>query len=139
MQVKLGDVIEAIACTDDEMTYYYSKKTEKVELVVEGMADYEAVADEIEENSDQYLRQPSPYEINDYQKMIDFIDGLPVGQETQRLTRAINGHGAFRRFRDVLERFGLTQKWYDFKDAATRQQAIEWCQENQVSFTDKKD
>ncbi|MCI1554351.1 MAG: WW domain-containing protein [Levilactobacillus sp.] len=65
MQVKLSDIIEAIDFTDDGMTYYYNKKTGEVELVVDGMADDDAVADEIEDNFDQYLRLPSHYEIND--------------------------------------------------------------------------
>lgn len=139
MQVKLSDIIEAIDFTDDGMTYYYNKKTGEVELVVDGMADDDAVADEIEDNFDQYLRLPSHYEINDYQKMVEFIAGLPAGKEAQRLTRAINGRGAFRRFRDELEQLELTQAWYDFKDAANRQQAIAWCRENQVNFTDEQD
>ncbi|TGD17629.1 WW domain-containing protein, partial [Levilactobacillus suantsaiihabitans] len=81
MQVKLSDIIEAIDFTDDGMTYYYNKKTGEVELVVDGMADDDAVADEIEDNFDQYLRLPSHYEINDYQKMVEFIAGLPAGKE----------------------------------------------------------
>lgn len=139
MKVNLNDVIEAIDFTDDGMTYYYNKRTGKIELVADSMDDYENVVDEIEENFEQYLSLPSRYEINDYQKMVNFISNLPTGKEAQQLTRAISGRGAYRRFREELEIFGLTQKWYDFKDATTRKQAVDWCQENQVSFTDNED
>ena len=46
----------------------------------------------------------------------------------------IHGRGAFRRFKDELDRSGLLDRWYEFKRNALREQAIEWCTENDIPF-----
>jgi hypothetical protein len=46
----------------------------------------------------------------------------------RRLARAIQGKGAFRRFKDQLheEHPGLLPAWYAFRDARATRRAVQW-------------
>ena len=53
-----------------------------------------------------------------YQDMADFADGITDERAGRRLARAIQGKGAFRRFKDELheEHPDLLPAWYAFRD-----------------------
>jgi hypothetical protein len=48
---------------------------------------------------------------------------------------SIKGSGAFRRFKDNIRRFNLKEDWYRYRDESIREIAVEWCEENSISFT----
>jgi hypothetical protein len=52
-----------------------------------------------------------------YEDMVDFVEGISDERAGRRLGRAIQGKGAFRRFRDELheEYPELLQVWYAFR------------------------
>ena len=52
------------------------------------------------------------------------------------LYRAIDGRGAFRRFKNQLYQFGLEKEWYQFRDKYFEQIAREWCLENDVPLVE---
>jgi len=131
MKVKLDEVIDALESTDDEVHSYYSKDTEKIEVVIE-FSDDEDLAEKIEENYEHYIKLPDNYEIDAYGMMADFIDSLPAGDHQNQLAIGIGGRGAFRVFRQLVDSFGLTQQWYDFQTAAYKRLAVEWCADNDI-------
>jgi len=51
-----------------------------------------------------------------------------------RLARAIQGRGAFRRFKDELyeEHPDLLPAWYAFRDARARRRAVQWLADNSL-------
>lgn len=63
-----------------------------------------------------------------YQDMVDFAEGISDEQAGRRLGRAIQGKGAFRRFKDELheEYPDLLPAWYAFRDARAARRAIDW-------------
>lgn len=63
-----------------------------------------------------------------YQDMADFTDLVSDDRVARRLAHAINGRGAFRRFKDELneEYPYLLQAWYDFRDTRAARRAVEW-------------
>lgn len=63
-----------------------------------------------------------------YQDMADFAELVSDERAGRRLTRAIQGKGAFRRFKDELhEEFpDLVPVWYAFRDSRARRRAVEW-------------
>jgi Uncharacterised protein family (UPF0158) len=69
-----------------------------------------------------------------YQDMADFVDGITDERAGHRLARAIQGKGAFRRFKDQLheEHPGLLTAWYAFRDARATRRAVEWLAENSL-------
>ena len=46
----------------------------------------------------------------------------------------IHGKGAFRRFKEDVRKIGMEQDWYDYRDQAYRNVAIEWCDENGFNY-----
>jgi hypothetical protein len=63
-----------------------------------------------------------------HEDMADFTDLLSDEQAARRLARAINGRGAFRRFKDELNEDypHLLQAWYAFRDVRAARRAVEW-------------
>jgi len=133
MKVKLSDLVDAIETTDDEMHYYYNMDNAEVIFISDEISD-ERDKQEIEDNFDRYIRLPSRHDINDYEIMEQFIEGLADEGQQNQLENGISRRGAFRRFRELTDRFDLTQEWYDFRTVAYQRIANDWCQDNQVEL-----
>lgn len=68
-----------------------------------------------------------PYDTHDgYRDMTDFADAVTDPILADRLSRALDGRGAFRRFRDTLAEDGLYPVWARFSDARLDTNTIEW-------------
>jgi hypothetical protein len=67
-----------------------------------------------------------------YQDTADFADGVTNEDAGRRLARAIQGKGAFRRFKDELREDypDLLPAWYAFRDARARRRAVQWLADN---------
>jgi hypothetical protein len=63
-----------------------------------------------------------------YEDMADFTELVSDEQAARRLARAINGRGAFRRFRDELheEYPHLLPAWHAFREARAARRAVDW-------------
>jgi len=63
-----------------------------------------------------------------YQDMADFTATITSEQARQRLARAIQGKGAFRRFKDALHDRNpdLLPAWYAFRDTRAHRRAVQW-------------
>lgn len=62
-----------------------------------------------------------------------------LGLFSDALYSAIKGKGAFIRFKDILIRFGIEQKWYDFYEGVLSGIAISWCEDNDVKYLEGAD
>jgi len=69
-----------------------------------------------------------------YQDMVEFTDRISDERTRDRLYRALDGKGAFRRFKDALhERHPhLLPIWYDFRDLRAKRRAIDWLVDNSL-------
>jgi hypothetical protein len=63
-----------------------------------------------------------------YQDMADFANGVSDEGAARRLARALDGKGAFRRFkRELYEEYPeLVAPWHAFRDARAKRRAVEW-------------
>jgi hypothetical protein len=60
-----------------------------------------------------------------YEDMRDFVRRVPDRRAADQLARAIEGRGAFRRFKDTLfDHTDLREKWFAFHDLRMRRWAI---------------
>lgn len=64
--------------------------------------------------STHWITLPDKHDIHEWSIMQRFADSVPEPLSSN-LNRAIHGRGAFRSFRNELDRSGRTQAWYDFK------------------------
>ncbi len=76
-----------------------------------------------------------------YQDMADFAEAIADERAGRRLLRAIQGKGAFRRFKDELheEHPDLLPAWYAFRDARAARRAVQWLAENSLIDDDAAD
>ena len=93
-----------------------------------GAVEYCSVDDDPEEFESRGLVYVHPGDSGEaYQDMVDFTH--LVGDERARdlLFRALEGRGAFRRFKDTLVEFPeLREQWFSFHDLRMQRRAIEW-------------
>ena len=68
----------------------------------------------------EWVALPSKFDIHEWQIMSSFADTVGDPVVSEQLKRAIRGRGAFRMFRDVVERFGIREDWFEFKHGALR-------------------
>jgi hypothetical protein len=69
-----------------------------------------------------------------YQDMADFAEGISDERAGRTLARAIQGKGAFRRFKDRLQQDypHLLPAWYAFRAARAEGRAVEWLVDNSL-------
>jgi hypothetical protein len=69
-----------------------------------------------------------------HQDMAHFAEAITDERTGRRLAPAIQGKGAFRRFKDEFheEHPDLLPDWYAFRDARARQRAVQWLADNSL-------
>ena len=128
MQIKLSEVIEAIEETDVEQSFFYYIPEERI---ISG-EDCEDISDR------QLIPLPSHKQIDEYGTMRSFIEEKCDGEAAEWLQEAIRGAGAFRRFRNALDRFGLNEQWYAYRDEVHESLAIEWCEYYGIEYLEQE-
>ncbi len=138
MKVRLSDVIDGIDTVSMSIDCILDMETGEI-FAIDGSdvlgAEDAAESAEILELLDEhgFTRLPDIYEINDYGTMEDFIETQPDSIR-RVLYPAIRGSGAFRRFKDAVYRLGIEKSWYEFRDAAHRDIAENWCIGNRIDY-----
>lgn len=112
---------------------FYDEEEEKPEWVKETVELF----DDIFYGDDWIAIETYPY-ISDYNLLEDFCYGIEDDEISETLLVAINGRGAFRRFKYFAEKLGIINDWYDYKHKEYRKLAIQWCEENDIIFFEKK-
>jgi hypothetical protein len=76
-----------------------------------------------------------------YQDMADFAEQISDEHAGRRLVRAIDGRGAFRRFKaELAEEYPhLLPAWYAFRDVRAKRRAVEWLVDNSLIDDDSAD
>ena len=147
--VKLSDLAVEMDILSDEAYIYLERKTGKffhITEEVQSMAEDEdspddhadwfkddvEVARRIAADEPGYVGLPDKWDIDTYSTMRRFS----LDYEDVDLCSAIEGRGAFHRFKDLIHRLGIQDKWYAYKDAELRTIARDWCAENDVPYVE---
>lgn len=88
------------------------------------------------ENEGNYMTLPSEFDIHEYNMMENFCPSVNDPKAQDSLFHAIQGKGAFRRFKDQAFDLGLIQDWYDYRDECYKQIAIEFCEHNNYDYVE---
>ncbi len=151
--VKLNRIIEAIELLTDESSAYLDRKTGDVMVIMEeelnAAEDQEPLeeypewqrdniekARELIDREEDFLSLPTKYDINEYGIIEDFCRSVENTEISGALSNTIHGKGAFRRFRDAIQRLKIDDEWYEYHDGAIRQIAIDWCEANDITYSD---
>ncbi|WP_079528791.1 UPF0158 family protein [Halobacillus hunanensis] len=107
---------------------------------MEGLQDWEKdvlkLAYDIVDHPMKYKQLPSKYEIHEYEMIEEFCLNIQDPDARENLLILIKGRGAFRRFKDRINELGIEEEWYTFREEQYRKIAVEWCEANQLSYTE---
>ena len=70
-----------------------------------------------------------------YEIMEEYIDGIEDERVRNLLYVAIEGRGAFRRFKDSLAAIGRLSDYFEFHDRVMQDKAREWCEDGGYTYT----
>ena len=134
MKVKLSEIMEAIETSNEYSENFLDCETGELVWVSE-MAMTREEMDEIYNRLDEhgFYRLPTSFDIREYDLMRRFVSSFPE-KARNRLAKAINGKGAFGRFRDTIRQMGVDEQWYAYREAAYREKTIEWCEDNGLEY-----
>src|SRR3982074_712361 len=130
VRVDLQELRFAMEDATYEHQYFLDTQTGEVILVSEMFDDEEAqrqLAEIDAAEQGRYLQVPRADSREGYDDMQDFIHTVSDEHLQELLNVAIQGRGAFRRFKDVLARDPAEQqRWFDFQAARLDARAREW-------------
>lgn len=137
--VKLSVILEAIEMANDEWDYFLDLDTMEAVWLADPYLtgekeEYEELTELMDEEPERFLRLPDKFEINDYSIMESFVYMLPEGRQQEQLKAAIQGRGAFRRFKDTVCALGMEQLWYSYEEDEHKKIAVKWCRENNLKY-----
>ena len=150
--IKLKVDLEMIASAMDDiarvdMNYYLDKETGEVIFLLEEVSRYVEEEDEnlrkelldwqkkdikvaqdiLFKNPDRYIYIPEGSPCNGYDLMVEFAETIEDDLLRDKLNIALDGKGAFRRFKNVIADYpDYREKWFRFKDERINKKVIEW-------------
>jgi hypothetical protein len=80
------------------------------------------------------LSLPEKYDLNEYRIIEKFIARVFVPKQSEMLSQSINGKGAFRRFKTMLEKLELVDEWSKYRGQKLREFVEFLCKENEIDF-----
>lgn len=86
------------------------------------------------ENWEDYIELPSQHDIHEYSIMEEFASDMQNPRKSNQLLGALQGKGAFRKFKDTVSNLGLDEAWYAYRFAAFMQIAKEWCESHDILY-----
>lgn len=98
-------------------------------------------ADRVETGyGERFISVPKTESSEAYGDMVDFIATVKDRRLQGLLERAIDGRGAFRRFKDVVARHpGEQQRWFRFQADRLRERILEWLEEEGIAAVERLD
>lgn len=152
VQVKLKTIIEGLALQADACFAYLNTTTGEVVAVTteelraaeedEPLEDVPAwqhdamrIAREILA-TEHSLPLPTRFDIHEYSIMERFCLSVDDDGLRDELCDALRGRGAFRRFKDRMQTYGIAEAWYWYRDAALRERAVTWCEAHGIAYTE---
>jgi hypothetical protein len=134
LQVPMDEILDAMSSGGDEYVFFFlDLQTGRVESSLN--PDFYGELDENETDFDRlYEEEPERFEEipkyesrEEYDLMCRFTDSVDEEDIRQRLDVALQGKGAFRRFRDVVFPYpDLKEKWFSMRQQALLEEALAW-------------
>jgi Uncharacterised protein family (UPF0158) len=148
--VSLRDVVEALDWESDELHSLLDPDTGEIVTYNEEEArlaergQWDDVPEWMQEflpkvkralEDERMLELPDRVHIDEWRMMQDFAMEDEQCRCRAELLSAVQGAGAFRRFKDAIQRLGLEDSWYPYRQAAFEQVAKEWLEEHKIPYS----
>jgi hypothetical protein len=147
--VSLRDVVEALDLQSDEVRSCLDPETGEIVTFSEEESSF-AESDDWEDapewmkeflpkvkralEDDRMLELPDRAHIDEWRMMQDFAEEQEQCRCRPELLSAVHGAGAFRHFKNAIQRLGLENSWFQYREAAVERVAKEWLDENKIPY-----
>ncbi|HVX86083.1 MAG TPA: UPF0158 family protein [Phycisphaerae bacterium] len=84
--------------------------------------------------SEEWIPLPTMFDFHEYEVMREFCESVEDEDLRADLLDSIRGSGAFRRFKNKVERAGRVDDWYAYRDRALKKFAQEWLEEQGLEY-----
>jgi len=122
MFVSMGQPYEHMA--------YLSKKSGKIYYHSEYVDTPEELPDDIDDPV--YVKIPHQKELGLGKNLALEFSYKFIAQKAEYVESIFREKGAYSKFKYLLEKLGMLEKWYAFEEAAQRTALLEWCEENGI-------
>jgi hypothetical protein len=140
MAVSFKDIMDAFEFASlgapHETEAYLCKESGKTYLHSEFGDNFEEMPEDIEDN-EKYIRIPHKNELDLGRPLVFAFVEERLPDDYDAVRRFFSKRGAYARFKDLLERKGALQEWYDFENKAQEKALREWCDENSIEISDE--
>lgn len=122
-----------VLCVDQRVMACFEGDIDETELLVwekESLKRLEVLM----EDPDDVVSVPQDGFLDAYNMMEDFAYSIP-GPYQDKLLDALQGKGAFRRFREAVNRLNITEHWYTYRDSRLRREIRTWCDVMGIDWT----
>lgn len=121
-----------------EVHSYLHRKTGEVLRLIEGVSD-QTLFDRVAKDSDYLGIDPVPSR-EQYRWMEHFIDSMEEEELRGKLRRAVDGRGAFRRFKDVLAPHRVDrERWFRFRSDRLREAMERWLNHHDLQPVEREE
>lgn len=132
--ISLAKVADEFDMISEDWYQYYNRETGEFVSFHPDFNEDDIDPEDFE--GDEYVSLPSQRDLNEYDIMAEFADTVKNPHQRELLVVALNGRGAFRRFKDVVNNAGIDDAWYAYRGKALLNLAREWCEENDIRYVE---
>lgn len=140
LPIDLQELCAAFEDSSDDHRYYLDLETGGIILDFLEAAEREELDEMVDEASKECYRYlPIAESQVGYEDMIEYIETIKGANLKEKLSIAISGSGAFRRFKDVLNSYPKErERWFKFKDEKVMERVNEWLDEEGIEIIPQK-
>ena len=134
--VKFDDLLAAyewVSSSPGDSEAFVSRLTGMVHWSSSTIELDEALPEDIEDGR-IYVAVPNKYDLNLGKNLALTFAEERLADSYQTVANLFRQRGAYARFKDLLERKGLLQAWYDFEAKATELALREWADDEGISI-----
>jgi hypothetical protein len=117
---------EAFLCRQSGKIYWHSEFGDNFEELPEDIEDDE-----------KYIRMPHKNELGLGRPLVFAFVEERLPDDYDAVRRFFSKRGAYARFKDLLERKGALQEWYDFENKTQKKAIRDWCEKNSIEVSDE--
>jgi hypothetical protein len=139
MPVRFNDILEAFEFVSaggmGEHQAFLCRQSGKVYWHSELSEDLEELPDDIDD-SEKYVPIPGKSELDLGKPLVLDFTRQFLPDDFDEVQQIFNKRGAYARFKDLLDRRGIRDQWYDFEAKAEERALRIWCDLNSVDVGD---
>ncbi|MGA3401768.1 MAG: hypothetical protein ABSC95_21355 [Acetobacteraceae bacterium] len=106
-----------------------------------GMADDEDPdgpdADDGDDDADGSIAVPHKNDLQLGRRLVLRFVGQEMPRDYDTVADFFRRRGAYARFKGLLQRRHMLERWYEFENRATQQALLAWCEENGIQLVDE--